>query len=61
MFQPFKLQGPFFNLLHTINIIVASAQAYINALNRLYAALQHHEERMSPQHSNLETASGLPT
>lgn len=41
---------------HSANtdIIVASAQAYINALNRLYAALQHQEGRMNPQHSVLE-------
>lgn len=36
------------------DIIVASAQAYINALNRLYADLQHQEARMNPQHSSLE-------
>ena len=27
------------------DIIVASAQAYVNALNRLYAALQHQQQR----------------
>ena len=36
------------------DIIVASAQAYINALNRLYAALQRQEPQMNPQHSALE-------
>lgn len=41
------------------DIIVASAQAYINALNRLYAALQKQEDRMNPQHSSLEATSGV--
>ncbi|MDX2229017.1 MAG: 2-isopropylmalate synthase [Leptolyngbyaceae cyanobacterium bins.349] len=38
------------------DIIVASAQAYINALNRLYAAL-HQDQPMNPQHSSLEVSS----
>ncbi|MDX2241798.1 MAG: 2-isopropylmalate synthase [Leptolyngbyaceae cyanobacterium bins.302] len=41
------------------DIIVASAQAYINALNRLYAALQQTEDRVNPQHSSLETTSAV--
>ncbi len=39
------------------DIIVASAQAYINALNRLYASLNPPEMRMNPQHSSLEATS----
>ncbi|EKQ69565.1 2-isopropylmalate synthase [Leptolyngbyaceae cyanobacterium JSC-12] len=39
------------------DIIVASAQAYINALNRLYAALQLKAGRINAQHSSLETAA----
>ncbi|MBF2025440.1 MAG: 2-isopropylmalate synthase [Oscillatoriales cyanobacterium C42_A2020_001] len=47
---------------HSANtdIIVASAQAYINALNRLYAALQLKDDRINAQHSNLETARPAP-
>ena len=41
------------------DIIVASAQAYINALNRLYAALQK-DKRLNPQHSALDAPALNP-
>ncbi len=36
------------------DIIVASAQAYVNALNRLYAALQTKEAKIKAQGSEIE-------
>mgnify|MGYP002776995758 CR=1 FL=1 len=41
------------------DIIVASAQAYVNALNRLYAVLQS-DQRLNPQHSALESPTVNP-
>ncbi|OZH52708.1 hypothetical protein AFK68_22570, partial [Hydrocoleum sp. CS-953] len=46
---------------HSANtdIIVASAEAYVNALNRLYAALQSDVEKIHPQKSQpVEVVAG---
>ncbi len=43
------------------DIIVASAQAYVNALNRLYSALHNQDERLNLQRSAIERQSAPAT